>query len=377
MDPQVNAFAAIGDITALGTTVLTDLAKYYEQFPGNKIVADCFPTRTTMDQTVMIERVIEGVGIAPLVTPGKNDVLTDNPQVEQMTVVPAFLRESDFITSNIVNNLRKVGTLNEREGREIIARRIKRMTNRINRAWEVFMAQMLLGGINYTDPRTKAKLNVSANIPAANLRAYNGAQPFTGWSDQTNSTPVSDLINFRQYLYNQSKVKPNTLVMTSDLRTVLQQNAEILKRQEVSFLSQTGYVTIKDGELVAIAGMTIETYDMVYQNPVDGTVTKVWPINKVAVLAKNHPVDTEQTIGRMVKCVGEDPQGRPGLWVRSGPDTQPPAAPGRSVQMGDSGLPFLVYPDWVGIMTVDSVNNLMAVLGYDTGANQPLVNNQF
>lgn len=363
MDSQINPFVIVGDILSLGTTVMTDLAKYYEQFPVNPVIAACFPVRTTMDQTIMIERVIEGVGIAPLVTPGKTDVLTDNAEVQRMTVVPAFLRESDFITSNVVNNLRKVGTLNEREGLEVIARRIQRLTNRMNAAWSVFQAQMLLGGINYTDPRTKTTLNVSANIPAGNLKAYNGASPFTGWSNQTTATPVTDLINFRQYIYNQSKVKPTTMVMTSDLRTILQNNTEILKRQEVSFLSQTGYVTIKEGELTQIAGMDIECFDMVYQNPASpAQPTKVWPINKVVLLSKNHPVDKEQTVGRLTHCVGEDPAGRPGLWVRSGPDTQPPQAPGRSVQMGHSGLPFLVYPDWVGILTVDSVASLTTII---------------
>lgn len=371
MDPQVNAFATVGDILALGTTVMTDLAKYYEQFPVNPVIAQCFPVRTTNDQTIMIERVIEGVGIAPLVTPGLTDVLTDNMSVDRMTAVPAFLRESDFITSNIVNNLRKVGTLNEREGKEMIARRIQRMTNRMNLAWTVFQVQMLLGGINYTDPRTNVSLNLSANIPAGNLKAYNGTSPFTGWSSQANATPVTDLINFRQYIYNQSKVEPDTLVMTSDLRTILQNNAEILKRQEVSFLSQTGYVTIKEGKLVQIAGMNIETFDVVYQDPSNpAQPAKVWPINKVAVFASRHPVDKEQSVGRLVKCVGEDPAGRPGLWVRSGPDTNPPAAPGRSVQMGDSGLPFLVYPNWVGILTVDSVANLTAIVN-------PAVTNPF
>lgn len=371
MDAQVNYFQPIGDILALGSTVLTELSKYYEQFPVSPVIDECFPVRTTMDQTILIERVREGVGIAPLVTPGLNDAMTDNMHVDQMTVVPAFLRESDFITSNVVNNLRKVGTLNEREGKEIIARRIQRMTNRMNRAWTVFKVQMLLGGINYVDPRTNVPLNVSANIPAGNLKAYNGAQPFTGWADQNASTPVTDLINFRQYIYNRAKVEPTTLVMTSDLRTILQLNAEILKRQEVSFLSQTGYVQIKEGKLTQIAGMTIETFDMVYQNPANpAQPIKIWPINKVAVFAKQHPQDTEQKIGRLVKCVGEDPQGRPGLWVRSGPDTQPPAAPGRSVQMGDSGLPFLVYPDWVGILTVDSVANLSAIV-------DPTVTNAF
>lgn len=368
MPANVTPWAAVGDLASLGTTVLTKMAQVFEQFPGDPI-AGFFPTETTMNSSIIIERVREGVGVAPLVEPGQTDVFTDNAQVDRMQVFPAYVRESDFIPQNVVNDLRKVGTLNEKEGKEFIAKRIRRLTNRSNHLFAVLRAQMLLGGINYTDPRTNKRINVSANIPASNLLDIEAAG-LVGWADQANAIPVKTLIQFRRKIFNIAKVEPKYLIMTSDLQTILENNAEVLRRQEVSFLSQTGFVTFTDGKLTKIAGLEIITVDHVYQDPVTKAVKKVWPINKVALIAKEHPDMPGEKLGRMQYCIGEDPMGRPGLWVRSGPDTAPPAAPGRSIQIGNSGLPYIVYPEWIGIVTVDSVNDLTALV-------DPAVTNPF
>src|ERR1035437_8212356 len=314
-----------------------------------------------MNSSITIERVRDGVGVAPLVTPGMTDVLTDNAQVERMNVFPAYVRESDFIPMNIINDLRKVGTLNEKEGKEFIAKRLQRLTNRNNHLYTMLKAQVMLGGINYTDPRTKQSINVPSGIPASNLFDVVAAG-LAGFANQLNSTPVELLKRFRRKIFNIAKVEPKYIIMTSDLQTILEGNAEVLHRQEVSFLSQTGFVTFSEGKLTHIAGMEILCFDHVYQDPTLNTVQKLWPINKIVLATDTHPDYPGSTIGHLMFCIGEDPAGRPGLWVRSGPDTTPPAAPGRSVQIGNSGLPYLEYPEWIGIMTVDSVANLTALI---------------
>lgn len=360
MYAQVNQFAAVGDIASLGTTVLTKLAQTFEQFSGDPI-SRFFPSETTLNSSITIERVREGVGVAPLVTPGFTDALTDNAQVERMNVFPAYVRESDNIPMNVINDLRKVGTLNEKEGKEFIAKRLRRLTNRSNHLFTMLKAQVLLGGINYTDPRTKQSINVPSGIPASNLFDVVAAG-LPGFSNQANSTPVELLKRFRRKIFNVAKVEPKYIIMTSDLQTILEGNAEVLRRQEVSFLSQTGFVTFTEGKLTHIAGMEILCFDHVYQDPASSAVSKLWPINKIVLASDAHPDFAGESLGKMMYCIGEDPAGRPGLWVRSGPDSTPPAAPSRSIQIGNSGLPYLIYPDWVGIMTVDSVANLTALV---------------
>ncbi len=361
------AWVGVGDLASLGTTVLTKLAQVFEQFPGDPI-ADFFVDETTQNTSITIERVRDGVGIAPLVEPGQVDVFTDNSQTDRMQVFPAYSRESDFVPMNVVNDLRKVGTLNEKEGKEFIARRIRRMTNRNQHLYAVLRAQLLLGGINYRDPRTKKGINVSANIPASNLVNLL-ALGLPGWSDRVNSTPVTTLKNFRRRIWNVAKVEPKYILMTSDLQEILENNAEILKRQEVSFLSQTGFVTFTDGKLTKIAGLEVICIDHVWQDPVTGAVKKIWPINKVVIVAKEHPIQKSEKLGYTQYCIGEDPMGRSGLWVRSAPDSPAPAAPGRSMQMGNAGLPYFVYPEWIGILTVDTEAALTAII--DPGVTNP------
>jgi len=368
MPANITTFQAIGDLASLGTTTLTKLAYTFEQFPGDPI-AKFFPVETTMNSSITIERVREGVGVAPLVEPGQTDVLTDSAQVERMQVFPAYMRESDFIPQQVINDLRKVGTLNEKEGKEFVAKRIQRLTNRSNHLFSVLRAQMLLGGINYVDPRTKKGLNVSANIPASNALDLSALAVTRHWSDQVNSTPVKDLIQFRRRIMNIAKVEPRYIIMNSDMQTILENNAEILRRQEVSFLSQTGFVTYREGKLVQIAGMEIITYDHIYQDPVTKQVKKLWPTNKVVILTGSHPDYPGAVIGRDIRCVGEDPMGRPGIWVRTGPDQQPPSAPGRTVQLGNAGLPYLIYPDWIGILTVGVQATLDAIV--DSSVTNP------
>jgi hypothetical protein len=362
-------FQPVGDISSLGTTVLTKLAQSFEQFSSDDL-SRFFPTETTMNTSITIERVKEGVGVAPLVRPGFTDVLTDNAQVERSQAFPAYSRESDFIPQNIINDLRKVGTLNEKEGKEFVARRIQRMTNRSNHLYNVFKALLLQGQISYTDPRTGEGINVNANIPAGNMldvvASFGGAQ---GWSAQATASPIKQLIEFRKKIHNRSKVMPKYIIMTSDLQTILENNAEILRRSEQAF-NPLNVVQFTDGRLTKIAGMQVITVDHIYQPPGGGTPVKVWGINKVCLISDIHPDYPGTSIGRMMYCVGEDPMGRPGIWVRSGPDTTPPAAPGRSMQMGNSGLPYLIYPDWIGLMTVDTVNNLSAIV-------DPTVTNTF
>lgn len=360
MYAAVNQFAPVGDIASLGTTVLTRLALTFEQFSGNPILR-FFPRETTMNSSITIERVREGVGVAPLVAPGFTDVLTDNAQVERMNVFPAYVRETDFVPQNIINDLRKVGTLNEKEGKEFIAKRVQRLTNRNNHLYVMLMAQVLLGGINYTDPRTKQSINVQTGIPTSNMFDVVAAG-LPGFANQVSSTPVELFKRFRRRIFNIAKVEPKYIIMTSELQTILEGNAEILRRQEVSFLSQTGFVTFNEGKLTHIAGMEILCFDHVYQDPVSSATQKLWPINKVVLASEAHPDFPGESVGRMMHCIGEDPAGRPGLWMRSGPDTTPPAAPGRSIQIGNSGLPYLMYPDWIGIMTVDTVAALTALI---------------
>ncbi len=355
---NITDWSQVGDLASLGTTVLTEMAQTFEQFPGDPI-SQFFPMRTITDTAVVIERVRNGVGIAPLVELGQPDAITDTALVDRRMVSPAHIRESDFIPQHVINNLRQVGTINEKVGMEFVAERVRRLTERSNHFFAVMRAQALLGGINYTDPRTGTTLNVNMQIPATNFRDLSTLGATRTWDATSTATPIRDLVLWKQRMYMLAKTKPTHIVMRSSLKTLLDLNSEILSKVEGSGAGNvTGFVEYRDGELKSIAGLQILICDTLYDDPVDGQNKFVWPINKVAVVAMRHEQAQGEFVGRQDMCVGEDPMGRPGLWMRSGPDTTPPAPPGRSVQMGNSGLPYLRYPEWVGILTVGDATTI-------------------
>lgn len=356
------------DILALGGTQLTMLAKKFEQFAGDPL-AEFFPPQYTMDRTIVIERVTMDLGFSPIVEPGRPDALQPSTRVERMSVFPVYIRESDFIPQDVINNLREPGTMNESNGLRVVADRMQQLVARQNMLWTLLRAMAILGAINYTDPRTGMSINVNTGIPANNLvtlgvtAGFENANGSYVWTDFTNSNPVHDVIKMRRRMLNLAKTPPTHIIMTSDLKTMLEIHPRIRAYLEGSGAGNvTGHVTWENGEIKSIAGLQIVTFDMIVD---DGAITgtagalsgtagrhKIWPQNRIAIIAARHQMQPGITLGRTQFAPGEAPDGKPGLWSRSGPDTTPPEAPGRSVQIGNCGLPYVMYPDWIGLMTI-------------------------
>jgi hypothetical protein len=126
------------------------------------------------------------------------------------------------------------------------------------------------------------------------------------------------------------------------------------------------------GDINMIAGLNIRVVSQMYSDPVDGVVKEMMPSNKAVLVARNHVNDKSLTLGHTQFCVGEAPDASPGLWMRTGPDMQPPNTPGRAMQMGDSFLPYAMYPQWIAVLDVcepedlDSTLILRADLDYGT-----------
>lgn len=381
---SLSPFAGIGDILSLGTTQLTELAQSFEQLDSDSL-KPLFPEYTTNAFQVVIERYKGGVGMSPIVAPGLPDRLVPFQTVERLQIEPVLIRESKFIDQFTINNLRQVGTLNERAGMEIISKQVQHLVERRNNLWAVLRAQMLLGGINYQDPQRGMSKVIPSGIPQQNLVdvvAQFGAQQ--GFSDLFNCTPVRLFSFQKQELYKFGKAKPTHLVMNSDLRMILKFSAEVLQHTNRDFHLNPGFVTLNNGELDTIAGLKIVDCDTIYEDPSeplynpDGSanlnrIKPVWPINKVAMLALHGTNAPAATIGRTHYCQGESADGRPGLFLKSGPPTTPPDPDGRYVQLGDSGLPFLVYPEWNRVFTVDSVANLQTILNTIVSGNVPVI----
>ena len=393
LSPLSTAYEYVGDIPALGSLQLTKLAQSYEQLESQGL-EDLFPIQYNPERTILVETIREGLGIMPIVQMGKPaGSFLEPARVERRYFQPAILREDDFLDQGLINQLREVGTVNTATApATIVERRVQQMVNRHNRTVQFFQAQVLRGGINYTDPRTNVSINVSTQIPTHNFFRYDGwddtvasgaaigTTGFTADKDLTNNkgrkeallftstdskagiswaNPKADIIRtlriVKQYLNNTNKNLYTDIVMSRDLFVVIQEN-ELLKSytaNNTTIVMGAPLVSYgPGGEINEIAGLRIRLIDTLYRDPRTQEIDKLWPSNQVALVAKNHYSDRNATLGFTQKCVAEAPDGQPGMWMRTGPDQMPPAVPGRAMQMGDALLPYAMYPQWICLMTV-------------------------
>jgi len=248
---------AIQDILALGSTVLTGLAQTFENFKTT--VGVFFPKREIPATKVEIERIYGGVGMAPTVTPGQPDVFGDNSQFDKMTVDPVYSRESFNIDTATINSLRMPGTLNEKYGRQYIADQMKRYVGRNDLLYDFLRTQMLQGGVDYTDPRTNKRTQVSAGIPASHIIT---TVPTINWDDP-DAIVIDDTEEMKLLISDDGKVPATHIFMTSKRRSILSRNKQVMARGESA--RDTGFVVFKNGELARIAGLEVVVQDTVYE----------------------------------------------------------------------------------------------------------------
>jgi hypothetical protein len=421
--PQSTPYQYVGDVTATGDLQLTLLARSFELMQPTNLDF-LFPRQENPERLIVIERVINGIGIMPRVrfgVPNAGNYLTPS-RIERRYVSPAAFRQDDFLDQALINQMRRVGSLNEAyTPAQIVADRVAQMVAEHQRTVAIYQAMVLLGGINYIDARTGEATTVSTQIPVHNFFRYNawdaavaanasvgggltaatalvntgrraallfqnaaGDQVGVPWSRQDADVPRA-LRLLKQYLWNTNKNRFTDIVMSGDLYTMLLEN-EVIKayatglgilgqrQAEVGLHGSPNpfHVTWADGELRQIAGLNIVLVDSLYRDPETNTVKKVWPPHKVALVARAHFNDPNETLGRTQFCVGESPDGTPGMWMREGPDQQPPSPPGRTLQMGDAFLPFAKYPEWIALVDVAEPDDLetglflRADIGYGT-----------
>lgn len=426
--PSATNYEYIGDVTALGSLNLTMLARSYEQIEIGTL-DDVFPSQDIPERTITIEQMVEGLGIMPIVrfgVPAGN--FTENERIRRRQVSPALVRMDDFLDQGLINQLRQAGTYNEQyRPEQIVADRVRKMINYHKRTLDFFRSQVLLGRINYTDPRTKQTIDVSTYIPLHNLFNYDGystsvaaggvitGTPYTAAKALSNTKgrnealffvdaqgragvpwthPQADIVRclrlIKQFLFKTNKNRFTEMVMSSELYTILMENDYVkaysgqlglfgnypltatnssvdggrnLSVSGIGATTNPAYISYgPGGDIEAIAGVRIRVLDGLFRHPQTNQITNYWPANKVALIAPRHYLDASETLGLTHHCVAESPEGTPGLWMRTGPDQQPPSPPGRTMQMGDSFLPFAKYPEWISILTVCPEEELTSTL---------------
>lgn len=372
-------------ILGLGYTELLEMAEYFSQLEeqnNGDVLAEFFPDENIREFKVKIQRRKTGVGITPLVNFGQPDVFAPDDSYDEKEVTPFPIRESGLISQVTINHLRKFGTYNETgAGLEEVARLMQRLVERRNNFIRVVRAKMMLGGVSYVDPRTKVGISLSANFHPANLVTLQPSDFFTNSA----SDPIQILLRQKYDLYSLGKAEPTHILMSRHMRFILENHPAVRANMGYylpapltggsssapqGFVGATmaayqGYATMEGGKLSSIAGLKVVVVDTLYEDPANGfKVTEVWPPHKVAIVAKQRG---SAIVGRTTHTLGENPDMKPGMFVRvSTRDLEPPQAPGgRLMQLGDNLIPHFIYPDWVRIVEVTTEALVKSVV--DTG----------
>ncbi|WOL31293.1 hypothetical protein [Microcoleus phage My-WqHQDG] len=396
--PYISPWITTGTTEAEWGRVFTELAESYIPIVSNTPLTELFPIETIDAQTVVVRQTMEpDHTIFPIVLPCKPDVLVGpNYGRERMFYVqPLFIRQSTSLCYGEINN--RVRNCNDPYPTgEQIQKMISLMVMEHNLTWDVFRARMLLGGIRYTDPRTGVFTDVASNIPAYNLFSYNvtagiggrneskvfrtyedtnslsAVNAGTSWADP-NADFVYTIQSIKQWFKATHKSNLTAMYMSPEMRSVLSTSnivnwmsgVRIIESSSSSPYSQ--FIQLgNDGLVTAIAGLEVREVDTQFIDPVDGVNKRVWPKNKVVFISGQSPTGEAQAIGRTQFCIGESPDGKPGIWSRTNMETHIPAAPGMYLQMGNAGMPYLTYPYrvvHVNVATLEDINNRLALQG--------------
>ncbi|SDI49329.1 major capsid protein [Paenibacillus naphthalenovorans] len=336
---------SVNDIQTLGGTVLTELAKTFENRPTQLLAF--FPVRDIQEKTVKVEKIYGGVGMARIVDSKTPDGFADGRKVETTQHDPIYSRESDNIPNDVVNSLRMPGTVNEKYGKKYVADQVKHLTNRNDTLYDFLRSQMFLGGIDYTDPVTGKRVQVDAGIPVDHK-----VNNTLDWDD-VNVDFLEEIEDYILLIKKNGMVPPTHIVMNSTRRSKFSKNKKLRAYAETA--RDPGKVRFANGEITHICGLEIVEENRVYEELTSNgsggynrTVKQMMPDDKVVICCKEYEMEP---LGRTDFVIGEHPDGLAGIWSRAA-ETQPPAAPGVLLQVGRAGMPYVRYPNWIVVVTI-------------------------
>lgn len=419
MDAYASPWETVSTSEKPGVPTYLELAKSFLPLVAVTPLKELFPDQTIKQTIVSIEQKFETSGT--LLTPvkfGEPDQLLGLSQytTRRRYIQPLYLRGSQHFSYGDINNRIKDGTLNDFENPETyIATQIEKLVTAHNLTWDVYRGLTLLGGINYTDPRSGQPVSVSSQIPAHNFWHYNNTQGYRGRNEanlfrslidyntpqaSTSGVPwtepdaaiVSCIQKFAYWFETTNKTKLTAMYIHPDLKQIITENNEIKLQtggliaklgaqtgdrtvmlnntgggyqieSDVLSANQVGSIGVGPQGVISLAGLPIRTVKTWYRDPVDGVRKYLWPRNKVVFVSEADTEGMYEAPGRTQYCVSEESGGEPGLWMREQRETPIPAAPGMYIQIGNAGLPYLLYPNRVAHMTVATIQDINTRLG--------------
>lgn len=358
-----------------GHAFLTEVAREIQQIQVMDPTRIFLPLRSIPERELRVEQRDGDLRLVGIVKAGQPNKLDTFPTARSFTATPALFRRGAYWDMELINHLRKVGTDSEVWGLEQVREKLGELLNGIELMFSKMRAQLLTGGINILDQETGNSVLADSGIPTGNLYTV-GSGALSGsavWSDITNAKPVDDMRELQYLMMLEGRNNVTDMVMARPMLELLSRNKQVLEYLPGTDtgLHNLGLVSFGAGGLLtSLCGVRIHVHEMLHDDYVSAnTIGRryIWPVNKIVFLSASHPGIPGQALGSTVMTLGEHPQGKPGVYVRSGASRMddlddPTLAAGLKVQVGCAGIPILYKPSWVHVLTACTVNNIETAL---------------
>lgn len=363
-------------ILELGHTFMTEFAQEQQQIQKNDPILFALPQRAIPDPEVRVEWIEEELRLLGVIRSGQPNKLNTFGKAKGFNFTAAMFRRGDIIDMETVNRLRAPGKQQQIWGLQLVKDRLNALVGQANHMMNYLRAQLLSGGINYTDHETGNTIIADPGIPSQNIHAT-GSGLLAASADWHLTTTAKIVDDFQTLVFRMkilSKNPPKYAVMSSHMREMISRNDQVRSflPGDNSGVHKLGLVTwAEDGKVASICGIKFIEHYMLFDDYEDANATTLtrkymWPINKISFFAIDNPTMPGQTLGYSVLTKGENPAGEAGIYVRtSGQEELRDATlpPGLQMQVGMSGLPALWKPWWVHILTPCSEAELTGILG--------------
>lgn len=333
--------------------VITEVIRQYPS-PLNQGVKslEWLPTKDVYSNTIRWDSLGVAGGMTHAHSMNSDPVLVSQKPLSSFSVDTKFWKDTGRITEDQILTARAAGQLTQLAAWTLVAEEMMRQNQRVDTRMEWLGWNCLMGAIDVNDTATGIVFNQSYGIPGGNQMT-----PSTPWSTIGSATPLLDLqaadLKYRGTGASAPKVFMNRVTLQW-----LAQNTAIQNLVKNSILVPGISLDKIASLVVSLIGSidSIELYDEGFLDDTNSLAFTTYIPDGVVIMAPTKRY-LNQAIGRFALTpsthVGGFVNPTPGKFAFLSPYDGPQHAnPRVDITTGFYGLPYLLFPQWIMILTV-------------------------
>ena len=166
-------------ILELGSTYMLEPARERQQLQANDPLAFALPQRESYAKKITVEWTEDELRLIGVVRSGGKNFLNTFGVGKTFDFTAAMFRRGDSIDMETINHLRAPGEHQQLYGMRLVQERMFALISQVNLMWAFLRAQLMSGGINYTDPETQVTVQADPGIPSTNYYTVGSNSPST------------------------------------------------------------------------------------------------------------------------------------------------------------------------------------------------------